>query len=320
MSVSAAHRIVYLERSTLDAEVRRPSFAHEWVEYPDTAADQLLERLQGATIVVSNKLAIPRAVLEQLPQLQMIAIAATGANHIDLDCCRERGVRVCNVRDYSRHTLPEHVFMLLLALRRQLPTYHAKVAEGAWQKASRFYVEGPALRDLHGSTLGIVGRGMIGAAVARLAEAFGMRVLFAEHRGATSVRDGHTAFDEVVSTCDALTLHCPLTDATRHLIGARELAAMKPGALLINTARGALVDAAALAQALRAGRLAGAGVDVLEEEPPANGNPLLEPDIPNIIVTPHVAWSGAQAKQLLADGLIANLEAFARGEPRNLVV
>lgn len=317
---SSKHHIVFLQRATLGAQVRRPEFEHEWTEHPDTTAEQLVERLRTATIAVSNKLPMPRAALEQLPRLQLIAVAATGTNHIDLDCCRERGIRVSNVRDYSRHTLPEHVFMLLLALRRRLPHYQAQVAAGAWQKSRSFFLDGPELGDLHGSTLGIAGKGVVGSAVARLAEAFGMRVLFAEHRDAPQVRATYTAFEEVLSRSDALTLHCPLTDTTRNLIGARELAAMKPNAVLINTARGGLVDEAALALALRAGKLAGAGVDVLEEEPPANGGPLLDSGVPNLIVTPHIAWSGAEAKQLLADGLTENLEAFARGEARNLVV
>ena len=317
---SSTHQIVYLERGTITAEVRRPLFEHDWAEYPDTAAGQVLERLQTATIAISNKQPITRTVLEQLPQLQLIAIAATGSNHIDLACCRERGIRVCNVRDYSRHTLPEHVFMLLLGLRRRLPDYRELVAAGKWQRADRFFVEGPVIRDLHGSTLGIIGQGMVGGAVARLAGAFGMRVLFAEHKGAAQVRAGYVAFAQVLAQSDALSLHCLLSDATRNLIGTRELAKMKPDAVLINTARGGLVDEAALALALRSGKLAGAGIDVLEEEPPRRGSPLLEAGVPNLIVTPHVAWSGAQAKQLLADGLIDNLEAFARGEPRNLVV
>ncbi|MSQ71959.1 MAG: D-2-hydroxyacid dehydrogenase [Betaproteobacteria bacterium] len=313
------HRIVYLHRASLEARVRRPSFPHEWIEHANTLAADLAERLRGASIAISNKLAMPRSMLEASHDLKLIAVAATGTNHIDLACCRERGIAVCNVRDYSRHTLPEHVFMLLLALRRQLPAYRAAVVAGEWQRAEGFYVPGPELTDLHGSTLGIVGRGSIGGNVAALAQAFGMRVLCAERRGARHARAGYTPFEEVLREADAITLHCPLTADTERLIGEPELRMMKRSALLINTARGPLVDEVALARALAEGRIAGAGIDVLTEEPPSSGSPLLDLSLPNLIITPHIAWSGAQAKQLLADALIDNIEAWARGEPKNLV-
>lgn len=313
------HRIVFVQRDTLHANVRRPAFAHEWAEHADTHAEQLLERLAGASIAISNKLPMPRSVLERLPQLKLIAISATGANHIDLDCCRERGITVCNVRGYSRHTLPEHTMMLLLTLSRSLPGYMRDVAAGKWQQSDKFFLDGAPIADLYGATLGIIGRGTAGDAVARLAEAFGMKVLFAEHRGTAGVREGYNAFDEVIRNADAITLHCPLTTETDKLIGARELALMKRGALLVNTARGGLIDEAALVAALVSGHLGGAGLDVLSEEPPARGNPLLELTLPNLIITPHTAWASAGAQQLLADQLIDIIEAWARGEARNVV-
>jgi glycerate dehydrogenase len=315
-----AHRVVYLERATLKATVRRPGFRHDWIEYPVTTADDVADRIADATIVVSNKLALPGAVLARAPALRLVAIAATGANHVDLDWCRAHGVGVCNVRDYSDRTLPEHVFMLLLALRRNLLAYHAAVAAGRWQAAPGFSLYGPPLQDLHGATLGIVGHGVAGQAVARLAAAFGMRVLVAERRGAAAIRAGRVPFDEVLRAADAVTLHCPLTLETANLIGAAELAAMRGNAVLVNTARGGLVDPVALARALRDGAIAGAGIDVLPEEPPASGSPLLDASLPNLIVTPHVAWASDQAQQRLADGLVDNLEAFARGEARNRIV
>ncbi len=313
------HHIVFLQRDTLSASVRRPSFAHEWSEHADTGPDELVERLRGASIAISNKLAMPRSVLEQAPELKLIAIAATGANHIDLACCRERGITVCNVRGYSRHTLPEHTLMLLLALSRSLPAYLRDVAAGKWQLADKFFLEGPPISDLHGATLGIIGRGAAGDAVAKLAGAFGMKVLFAEHRRAAGVRSGYTAFDTVLKTADAITLHCPLTPDTDRLIGTRELALMKRGALLVNTARGGLIDEAALVEALVSGHLGGAGLDVLSEEPPTQGNPLLDLSLPNLIITPHTAWASAEAQQLLADQLIDVIEAWAHGMPRNIV-
>ena len=311
--------IVFLQRDTLEATVRRPAFAHEWTEHADTHPAQLAARLAGASIAISNKLPMPRRLLEQLPGLKLIAIAATGTNHIDLDCCRERGIAVCNVRGYSRHTLPEHTMMLLLALSRSLPGYMRDVATGKWQQSDKFFLDGAPIADLYGATLGIIGRGAAGEAVARLADAFGMRVLFAEHRGRPGVREGYSGFDKVLKSADAITLHCPLSAETDKLIGARELALMKRGALLVNTARGGLIDEAALVAALASGHLGGAGLDVLSEEPPTGGNPLLELALPNLIITPHTAWASAEAQQLLADQLVDVIEAWARGEARNLV-
>ena len=311
--------IVFLQRDTLEATVRRPAFAHEWTEHADTHPAQLAARLAGASIAISNKLPMPRRLLEQLPGLKLIAIAATGTNHIDLDCCRERGIAVCNVRGYSRHTLPEHTMMLLLALSRSLPGYMRDVAAGKWQQSDKFFLDGAPIADLYGATLGIIGRGAAGEAVARLADAFGMRVLFAEHRGRPGVREGYSGFDKVLKSADAITLHCPLSAETDKLIGARELALMKRGALLVNTARGGLIDEAALVAALASGHLGGAGLDVLSEEPPTGGNPLLELALPNLIITPHTAWASAEAQQLLADQLVDVIEAWARGEARNLV-
>lgn len=315
-------RIVYLERESIRAVVRRPAFAHEWAEYPRTTPAQMAERLVGASIVIVNKLPLGAELLASLPTLKMIAVSATGTNNVDLAAAKARGIVVSNIRGYAVHTVPEHVIALLMALARNLFAYRSSVADGAWQRSDQFCYFGHPIRDLHGMTLGIVGRGSLGDGVARLADAFGMRVLFAEHKGAAAVRPGYTAFATVLREADALTLHCPLLPETRHLVAAAELALMKPGALLINTARGGLVDETALAAALRAGQLGGAAFDVLTEEPPVNGNPLLAPDLlaaPNFILTPHVAWASAPAMQTLADQLIDNIEAFVAGEPRNRV-
>jgi glycerate dehydrogenase len=312
-------RIVFLDRASLAAHLRRPAFEHEWVDYPNTAEHEVVERLRGATIAVSNKVPLRAATLAQLPALRFIAVAATGTNNVELDYCRRRGIVVSNVRHYAVHAVPEHVFMLVLALRRALFAYREDVKRGLWQRAEQFCLMHWPIHDLAGATLGIVGYGAIGQAVGRLGEAFGMRVLIAERRGERRLRAGRTAFETVLEESDVLTLHCPLGPDTQNLIGAAELARMKPGAILINTARGGLVDEQALAEALRQGRLAGAGVDVLSEEPPRSGNPLLALDLPNLIVTPHNAWASREAQQRLADQLVENIEAFVRGEPRNLV-
>jgi glycerate dehydrogenase len=312
--------IVFLERNTLDADVRKPAFAHEWRDYGETRPEEVLERLRGATIAVVNKVPLRADVLAELPRLKLIAVAATGTDNIDLPFCRERGITVTNVRGYARRTLPEHVLMLVLALRRNLVAYREDLRRGAWQRATQFCLLTHPIRDLHGSTLGVIGYGALGRAVAELMRAVGMRVLVAEHKGAPTVREGRTPFGEVLSLSDVLTLHVPLTGETRHMIGREELASMRPTALLINCARGGVVDEDALAEALGAGLIAGAGVDALSREPPCEGNPLLSPDLPNLIVTPHVAWASREAMQALADQLVDNIEAFVRGEPQNTVI
>lgn len=315
------HRIVNLEAGALIAQIRRPAFAHEWIEFDATRQEDVAVRLADATIAVVNKRVLTADILAGLPRLEMVAIAATGYNNIDLEACRARGIVVSNVRGYARETVPEHVFALLLALSRQIGPFHRSAAAGRWQRSEQFCYFDYPIRDLAGQTLGILGSGTLGDGVARLAEAFAMRVIRGERKGADKVRKGYVAFPQLLREADVISLHCPLNDATRHLIGAAELAAMKPGALLINTARGGLVDEAALAEALRGKRIGGAGFDVLSEEPPRE-NPLLAPDLldaGNFILTPHVAWSSREAMQALADQLIGNIEAFAAGEACNRV-
>jgi glycerate dehydrogenase len=312
--------IVFLDRATLIADLRIPDFDHVWVEHPDSAPEEVADHLWRASVAITNKAPITRAVLESCPKLRLVAVAATGVNNVDLEACRERGIAVCNIRGYAGHTVPEHVFMLLLALRRQLLAWRASLRGGAWQRAERFCLFDHEMHDLHGSTLGLIGHGSVGAAVEALARAFGMQVLIAEHKGATTLRPGRTPFDEVLARADQISLHTPLNEATRNLIGAREFGLMKRSAVLINTARGGVVDEAALIAALRGRRIAGAGFDVLSMEPPREGNPLLDLDLPNFLLTPHVAWSSREAMQTLADQLMDNIEAFVRGEARNRVV
>lgn len=315
-------RIVQLESESLVANVRRPAFAHEWVEYPATTPEQVLERLHGATVAISNKVPLPRSVIAALTELRMIAISATGTNNIDLEACRERGIVVSNIRGYAEHTVPEHVFALLLTLSRNLIAWRETLQAGRWQESRQFCLFDHPIRDLHGATLGLIGSGSLGSGVAKLAEAFGMRVLRAEHKGVGSIRPGYTAFETVLRESDAITLHCPLTAETTNLISTDELRAMKASALLVNTGRGGLVDEPALIQALREGWIAGAGFDVITAEPPPVGHPMLDPALlalPNFLLTPHVAWASRPAMQTLADQLIDNIEAFVAGEPRHRV-
>ena len=312
-------KIVFLDSDTVVADVRRPSFAHEWQAYPATTSEQVVSRLRDANIAITNKVQLRREVLEQLPGLKMVAIAATGTDNVDIEYCRERCIVVSNIRNYSVHTVPEHVFMLMLALRRNLLAFRSDVRKGEWQKAAQFCLFTHPVRDLHATTLGIIGHGAIGKAVEQIALAFGMKVLFAEHKGVTAIRSGYTAFETVLRESDVITLHLPLNPQTRHLIGAAEFEQMQPHALLINTARGGLVDETALLEVLRSGRIAGAGFDVLAKEPPKVGHPLLDLDMPNFILTPHIAWSGRAAMQTLADQLIDNIEAFVAGTPNNRV-
>jgi len=315
-------RIVHLEGESLIAELRRPAFAHTWIEYPATCAEQVAERLRGATIAITNKAPISSATVDALPDLKMIAVSATGTNNIDLAACRQRGIVVTNVQGYAQQTVPEHVFALLLALSRNLLAWRAALQAGRWSQATQFCLFDHPIRDLHGATLGVIGSGSLGEGVVRLGQAFGMRVLRAERKGAAVVRPGYVAFAEVLAEADAISLHCPLNEETHHLIGLAELQVMKRSALLINTARGGIVDEPALARALREGWIAGAGFDVLSSEPPLADHPLLAPDLlalPNFLLTPHVAWSSRPAMQALADQVTANIEAFAAGVAQNRV-
>jgi glycerate dehydrogenase len=315
--------VVFVERDSIRATVRKPAFPHVWDEFPLTAPAELLPRLRDATIAITNKVRLTAEILDQLPQLRLVAAAATGTDNIDLDWCRAHGVTVCNIRGYAANTVPEHVMMLMLTLRRQLLAYRADVLAGRWQQARMFCFFDHPMRDLHGSTLGLFGRGSLGRGVARLAEAFGMKVLWGEHKGAAVVREDYVPFETLLAEADVISLHCPLTAQTRGMIGETELRAMKRDAILINAARGGIVDEGALVRALSEGWIAGAGFDVLSQEPPVDGNPLLAPELlalPNFILLPHIAWASDTAMQTLADQLIDNIEAFVRGEPRNVVV
>jgi glycerate dehydrogenase len=317
------HHIVFLDRDSLapGIDFKKPGFDHLWTDYPQTHPEQVAERLEGATIAIVNKVPIRRDALEQLTDLRLIAVAATGTDIIDPDICRARGITVSHVRGYATSTVPEHTFALILALKKNLPGYREEVKRGEWQRASQFCIFSYPIGELRNSRLGVVGRGSIGTAVADIGTAFGMEVVFAEHKNAEGVRDGYMAFDEVIETCDVVTLHCPLSEATEHLIALPELRRMRPNALLINTARGGLVKEEDVVTALRRGMIGGAAFDVTSTEPPPADHPFMElVDAPNFILTPHIAWASREAVQALSDQTIDNIESYVGGAPANVVV
>ncbi len=316
---SAAHKVVFLDRASLKAHVRQPACAEQYVEHPKTSPGEIVAKLAGATVAITNKVPLRAETLAQLPALKMIAVAATGYDVIDVPYCREHGIAVANIRNYAVHTVPEHAFALILALRRSLLAYRADVEAGVWNRAETFCFFDHPIGDLHGSTLGIVGEGAIGQGTAAIARGFGMNVLFADHEPPKAPGVAFTPLDEVLVRSDVLSLHCPLTPSTKNLIGYEQMQRMKRNALLINTSRGGLVDEAALIRALDEGLIAGAGFDVLTTEPPRNGHPLLDIRRPNFILTPHVAWASDGAMQFLADQLIDNIERWAEGRPQHLV-
>jgi glycerate dehydrogenase len=287
--------------------------------HQQTSTAQVAARVAGFEIVFANKAIIDRATIAANPQLKLIALTATGVDNVDLAAARDAGVAVCNLHDYCTQSVVQHVFAMLLALTHRLHNYDSLVRAGGWEQAGQFSTFPYAIRELCGRVFAIVGHGTLGRAVGRAAAAFGMRIEIANRPGGPRL-EGRVDLDEILPRVDVLSLHCPLTDATRGLIGAARLARMKPDAVLINTARGALVDAAALAAALKAGKLGGAGIDVLECEPPPAGHPLLNTDIPNLILTPHVAWAAREARQRCLDELAQNVAAFNEGRNRNRVV
>ena len=313
--------IVCIERASLGPGVglRAPRFAHEWRDHDRVPAGEIAAYLADADIAVVNKLPIGEDVLAHASRLRMIAVAATGTDNVDLAACRRRGIVVSNVRGYATTTVPEHTFALILALRRGVVGYAQSVQRGDWQRAAQFcYFDFP-ISDLRGARLGIVGGGAIGAAVAALGRAFGMDVVFSTQRGGPE-RPHYIPFEAVIETADVLTLHCPLTAATRGMIDRAVLRRMKPGAILVNTARGGLIVDADLVEALRGGWIAGAAIDVTTPEPPPADHPFMGlVGHPGFILTPHVAWASIQARQAVADQVIDNIEAFVAGAPRNEV-
>lgn len=312
-------QIVILDRDTL---VNRPfefDFPHTLSSYGTTEAHETLARIRGADIVITNKVVISAQAFAENPQLKLVAVTATGVNNVDVEAAKQNGTAVCNIRAYGNESVAEHAFMMMITLMRNLPAYQRDVAAGLWENSPFFCHLGAPMRDLNGKTLAIFGRGNIGKTLAIYAQAFKMNVVFAEHKNAQSVRDGYVSFDEAIRSADVVSLNCPLTPQTANMIGEAELQQMKPGAILINCGRGGLVDEAALVAALKYGQIGGAGFDVLTQEPPRDGNPLLKARLPNLIITPHVAWASQEAANRLFDILVDNINRFVAGNPQNLV-
>lgn len=311
--------IVALDRKTLPERTFDFTFPHHLICYDSTVAEDVASRIRDAHIVITNKAVVSAEAIAGAPNLKLIAVSATGVNNVDVAAAKQAGVSVCNVRAYGNESVAEHAFMLMIALMRNLPAYQRDVAAGLWQQSPFFCHYGAPMRDLNGKTLAIFGRGGIGKMLASYAEAFKMKVVFGEHKHAQTVRGGYVSFDEAIQTADAVSLHCPLNEQTAGMIGETELQKMKTGAVLINCGRGGLVDETALIAALKYGSLGGAGFDVLTTEPPSDGNPLLKAHLPNLIVTPHMAWGSQEAIARLHDILVDNINSFVRGEPKSLV-
>lgn len=310
---------VMLEQDTLasgdlDLSALVASF-DQYTAFGATDPSEMAERIGNADCVIINKLPVNAELLAALPQLKLICVVATGVNNIDLTAAKAHGVDVVNCRAYGTAAVSQHVLCLMLALSTQLLPYANAVASGRWQSARHFCFLDYPIEELAGKTLLIVGHGELGSAVGRLAAALGMQVEIAERPDAKETRSGRVAFATAIEKADVVTLHCPLTPSTQNLINKEVLARMKRSAFIINTARGGIVNEQDLADALRTGEIAGAGIDVLSEEPPRNGNPLLVSDIPNLIVTPHTAWGSQPARQRIVDQTVENIQAWKAGEP-----
>ncbi|MDI9409304.1 MAG: D-2-hydroxyacid dehydrogenase [Candidatus Pacebacteria bacterium] len=309
-------KIVFLDRESLGVEFQKPQFKHDYVEYAETWGEaETITRLKDATIAVINKVPMTANVLSQLPHLKLIAVAATGTDVVDKAAAKSKGVLVTNVKGYAHTTVPEHCLALIFALSRNLLPYAQTRHNNHWSKVRQFCYFDYPIRDLKNTTLGIVGYGVIGRGLAERARGLGMKILATDYQKF----DGWVSQDDVLTQSDIISLHCPLTPETKHLINAQSIAKMKKGAMIINTARGPLIDEAALLAALRSGHLGGAGIDVISVEPPPADHPMLTADLPNLIVTPHVAWASFEAMTELSGIVTANIEAFVAGKPQNLV-
>ena len=315
-------RAVFLDRGTFPSYIKwtPPACVGEWKEYPFSSEPEITERLTDADIAVVNKSVLRSANLSNAKRLKLISLVATGSNNIDLEYCRKHSIAVANIRDYTTRSLAEHTLALIFALRRRLPAYRRRIAAGEWQQNRHFVLFDKPIEDLQGDTIGIIGRGKLGIGLAELAQAIGMRAVFAERKGVTNCRPGYLPFTELLSTADIVSLHCPHSPQNDKMIGDAELSLMKKTAFLINTARGALVDEAALARALRQKQIAGAGLDVLATEPPSATNPLLSMANEDcLLITPHTAWTSMTALNNAYRQTMENIEGFFAGSPKRLL-
>ena len=313
---------VFLDLETVDnGDLDRgplSSCLANWDWHAFSEPQQIGERIRTADVVISNKCVLDRTALEAAENLKLLALAATGTNNVDLEAASRLGITVCNIRDYASQSVAQHTITLMLNLLTAQPWYWQSVRQGAWSNSRQFCLSDRPIRECRGLGFGVIGYGVLGRTTARLAKAMGMNVLIAEHKG-RAVREGRVSFDELIHKADVLSIHCPLTDQTRGLINREVMQAMKPGALLINTARGDIVNEKDLADSLREGLIGGAGLDVLSEEPPPSSHPLLANDIPNLIITPHNAWASRTARQAAVAQLAELISAFISGEPLNQV-
>jgi len=283
-----------------------------WDRYDSTEPEQRLKRLENATIAIANKVVFDPDLLKQLPKLKLILLTATGMDNVDLAFCKQQGITVNNVTDYCTSSVSQHVFSLMLALSTQLFAYQKFTKSGDWSKSGQFSSLDYPIQELNGKTLGLIGYGNLAKGVEQLALAFGMKILISERVGTTTTSNNRLPLAELLPTVDVLSIHCPLTPETKHLISTDEFKLMKPNAFIINTSRGAVIDNQALADALRAKEIAGAGIDVLDQEPPPIDHPLLAKDIPNLILTPHTAWAAIEARQRVIDKVAENLKQWQR--------
>lgn len=316
-------KIIFLDRLTFPEEMllKRPSFPHSWQEYETTNPNEVIARLQDAEIAITNKVPLNKQTLAQCPNLKMIAITATGYNHIDIDYANERGITVSNIRGYATTSVPEHVMMMILALSRSAFGFRKDVQNANWQQAKSFCFFSHPIEDLKGKTLAIIGRGNLGKGLEKLALCFGMKVIFADRKGKKNPQAPYTSFEHCLSKADIISLHCPLNEQTEGLITEKEFAQMKHRPILINAARGGIINEHDAVKALETGQIRALGVDCLSSEPPTNDNPLLSiADRPNVIITPHVAWASSDALNILWEQLIENIEEYKKGAPRNQIL
>ncbi|OOF69610.1 2-hydroxyacid dehydrogenase [Rodentibacter caecimuris] len=307
-------KIVFLDSTAIPKHIPipRPSFDHQWIEYEHTMPEQTIERAKDADIVITSKVIFNREIMQQLPNLKLIALTATGTNNIDLVAAKELGITVKNVTGYSSVTVPEHVLGLIFALKHSLMCWYKDQLSAKWGDSKQFCYFDYPITDVKGSTLGIIGKGNLGTEIGRLATALDMNVLYAERKDAKIVREGYLPFETVLKEADIVTLHCPLTEETKNLINTDTLKLMKPSAYLINTGRGSLVDEVALVEALENKTIAAAAIDVLIKEPPEKDNPLLQAGtrLSNLIITPHIAWASDSAVTTLVHKVTKNIEDF----------
>lgn len=308
-------KAVFLDRATFssDLDLNPPNGLSDYQVYEQTPNDAqtIIERCQHADIIITNKVKLTAEVIAQLPKLKLIQLTATGMDNVDKAACDRQGIALQNVAGYAVKSVPEHTLMLILSVMRASRHYHNQVVQGDWQTDGRFCLLGTPLIDLEGKTLGIIGYGTIGKRVAEIAKVFGMRVLIAEHQGRVPRNSDYTAFDDVLGKSDIITLHCPLTAATHHLINDETIAKMAKQPLIVNVARGSVVDSGAVVDAVNAGKILGYASDVFEDEPIRDDDPLLTlRDHPRVMLTPHNAWGSVNAQLTLWSILCEQVQRF----------